>query len=122
MPFGPKTTAPEFLRADQQQPEPGWAATDATRPGWSSSSSSTVSRWSCPVNQTSPRLPEPTTAIVDGIGDGGGSSSLVEVDDAVRVVLLASAARATVGPTPLLWVISDRNELTKVDPSALVFD
>ena len=56
----------ELLRADHAaSPTPGWAATAATRPGWSSSSSSTVRRWSCPVNQTSPRLPEPTTAIVD---------------------------------------------------------
>ena len=38
------------------------------------------------------------------------------------VVLLASAARATVGPTPLLRVISDRNALTNVDPSAAVSD
>ena len=39
-----------------------------------SSSSSTVSRWSWPVNQTSPRLPEPTTAIVDSSAGGGISS------------------------------------------------
>ena len=46
---------------------------------------------------------------------------MVEVDDAV-VVWLASAARATDGPTPLLRVTSDSNELTNVDPSACVFD
>ena len=37
-------------------------------------------------------------------------------------VLLARAARATLGPTPLLDVISDRSAFTKVDPSALVLD
>ena len=54
---------------------PGCAASVATSSGWSSSSSSTVSRWSWPVNQTSPRLPEPTTAIVDSSAGGGISSS-----------------------------------------------
>ena len=53
--------------------------------GWSSSSSSRVSRWSCPVNQTSPRLPEPTTAIVDSSAGGGISSSSRSTTPSVRL-------------------------------------
>ena len=54
-----------------------------------------------------------------GLVGGVRDLLVVEVDHAV-VVFLARAARATVGPTPWLRVISERKELTKVDPSALV--
>ena len=37
----------------------------------------------CPVNQTSPRLPEPTTAIVDASATAAAPPRVVEVDDAV---------------------------------------
>ena len=70
------------------------------------------------MNQTRPRLPEPTTAIVDSSA-GGGTSSWSR-STTPSVVRLARAARATVGPTPLLRVTSDRNELTNVEPSACV--
>ena len=90
-------------------------------PGWSVSSSSTVSRWSLPVNQTSPRLPDPTTAIADSSAAGGGSSSASRLTTP-SVVLLDSAARATVGPTPLAFVISERKALTNIEPSAFDVD
>ena len=83
VPFGPKTTAPNSFDRTSISPTPGCAATAATRPGWSSSSSSTVRRWSWPVNQTRPRLPEPTTAIGAGIGFGRLLLVGVEVDDAI---------------------------------------
>ena len=112
----------ELLRADQQQPDARVCRDRGDEPGWSSSSSSTVSRWSCPVNQTRPRLPEPTTAMVVGSAIGGSSSTSSRLTVPSASVLLAQGGRATLGPTPLLAVISDSSALTKVDPSALVLD
>ncbi len=55
-----------------------------------------------------------------GIGDGRSPPPRSRSTTPSRV-RLARAARATVGPTPLLCVISDNSELTNVEPSALVF-
>ena len=72
--FGPKTTAPRSRRRTSSIPRPG--ARPASRPGRGGAPRAprAVRRWSWPVNQTRPRLPEPTTAIADSSAGGGMSS------------------------------------------------
>src|SRR4029079_15512818 len=75
---------------------------------------------SLPVNQTSPRLPEPTTAIDDSSATAGCSSASRSTTPSV--VRPDRAALATDGPTPLAFVISERNALTNIEPSAFDVD
>ena len=69
VPSAPRATGP-WPVATTTKPMPGCAASIASRPGCSRSMSVRVSRSACWLNQTPPRLPEPTTMISAGASPG----------------------------------------------------
>ena len=119
VPVRPEDDRAVLLRADQQQPDAGM--------GGDRRDEARMELLELLDRQPMVVAGEPDEAEVAGADDRDrrrhrrrpDSSSSASRSTTPSVVLLARAARATVGPTPLLWVISDRNEFTKIEPSAL---